>query len=275
MLGGAVAGLPTSAAAAASAAAVAVAAHKQFHPNSPPLDLDSWKEAFLQQANNNTNGNPNKNVRTINVLKFRYCEKTTKIWKISILFLIYILRYYLCINYFDQICLILSGCMYIWVRYLQKSDNLQYNTLARWFDGTNDSLINRLMFQALFLFKISYRLRALKTLYFNFCKIIKNTKINWNDFCKEFCKKLWKKNHTWNIRRLVDESFVPANQRPSVLYWRLSDFSWNKLAQTNTVWVRVTSISHRYLWQEMSNVESLWIASLFRRSWSINSFLSR
>ena len=63
MLGGAVAGLPTSAAAAASAAAVAVAAHKQFHPNSPPLDLDSWKEAFLQQANNNTNGNPNKNVR--------------------------------------------------------------------------------------------------------------------------------------------------------------------------------------------------------------------
>ena len=63
MLGGAVAGLPTSAAAAASAAAVAVAAHKQFHPNSPPLDLDSWKEAFLQQANNNTNGNLNKNVR--------------------------------------------------------------------------------------------------------------------------------------------------------------------------------------------------------------------
>ena len=63
MLGGAVAGLPTaSAAAAASAAAVAAAAHKQFHPNSPPLDLDSWKEAFLQQANNNTNGNANKNV---------------------------------------------------------------------------------------------------------------------------------------------------------------------------------------------------------------------
>ena len=30
-----------------------------------------------------------------------------------------------------------------------------------------------------------------------------------------------KKNNTWNIRRLVDESFT---QRPSVLYWRLSDF---------------------------------------------------
>ena len=90
MLGGAVAGLPTSAAAAASAAAVAVAAHKQFHPNSPPLDLDSWKEAFLQQANNNTNGNPNKNVRTINVLKFGYCEEATKIWKNLYPVLIYV-----------------------------------------------------------------------------------------------------------------------------------------------------------------------------------------
>ena len=61
MLGGAV-GLPTSAAAAASAAAVAVAAHKQFHPNSPPLDLDSWKEAFLQQASNANGNNARKEV---------------------------------------------------------------------------------------------------------------------------------------------------------------------------------------------------------------------
>ena len=61
MLGGAV-GLPTSAAAAASAAAVAVAAHKQFHPNSPPMDLDSWKEAFLQQASNANGNNARKEV---------------------------------------------------------------------------------------------------------------------------------------------------------------------------------------------------------------------
>ena len=38
-----------------------------------------------------------------------------------------------------------------------------------------------------FFFIISYRLRALKTLYFYY------KKINWNDFCKEFCYKLWKK----------------------------------------------------------------------------------
>ena len=76
MLGGAVAGLPTSAAAAASAAAVAVAAHKQFHPNSPPLDLESWKEAFLQQANNNTNGNSNKNVSSALTLSLYFLVKS-------------------------------------------------------------------------------------------------------------------------------------------------------------------------------------------------------
>ena len=41
-----------------------------------------------------------------------------------------------------------------------KSDNLQYNTLGCWVNGTNDSSTKRLMFQALFLFIISYRLRA-------------------------------------------------------------------------------------------------------------------
>ena len=53
-----------------------------------------------------------------------------------------------------------------------KSDNLQYNKLVRWADGTNDSSTKRLMFQEFF-FIISYRLRALKTLYFHFCNFIK------------------------------------------------------------------------------------------------------
>jgi hypothetical protein len=34
----------------------------------------------------------------------------------------------------------------------------------------------------------------------------------------------YKKNNAWNIGRLVNESFVPANQRTTVLYCRLSDF---------------------------------------------------
>ena len=74
-------------------------------------------------------------------------------------------------------------------------------------------------------------LRALKTLYFHFCKAIKK---NWKDFCKEFFKKLWKKNSTWNIRRLVNETIVPSTQQPSVLYWRFLDLwtfwsHWRKL----------------------------------------------
>ena len=43
-------------------------------------------------------------------------------------------------------------------------------------------------------------------------------------FANNFAKVLWKKNNTLNIRCLVDESFVPANQRTNVLYCRLSDF---------------------------------------------------
>ena len=53
----------------------------------------------------------------------------------------------------------------------KKSDNLQYSTLGPSVYGTNNSLTKCLMFQALFVFIISYRLRALKSLYF--CKIIK------------------------------------------------------------------------------------------------------
>ena len=41
-----------------------------------------------------------------------------------------------------------------------------------------------------------------------------------------------KKNNAWNIRRFVDESFVPSTQRASVLYWRLTDF-WPITDQSN------------------------------------------
>ena len=35
-----------------------------------------------------------------------------------------------------------------------------------------------------------------------------------------------KKNDTWNIRRLVEESFVPSTQLISILYCRLTDFKF-------------------------------------------------
>ena len=34
------------------------------------------------------------------------------------------------------------------------------------------------------------------------------------------------KKNTWNVRHLLDESFVPSAQRTSILYCRLSDFRW-------------------------------------------------
>ena len=49
-----------------------------------------------------------------------------------------------------------------------KSDNLQYNMLALWLAGTNNSSTKRLMFQALFLHSFLQFFKALKTLYFYF-----------------------------------------------------------------------------------------------------------
>ena len=42
-------------------------------------------------------------------------------------------------------------------------------------------------------------------------------------FAKNFARN-YEKNNTWNIRRLVNESFVPANQQTSVSYCRLKNF---------------------------------------------------
>ena len=36
----------------------------------------------------------------------------------------------------------------------------------------------------------------------------------------------YEKKNTWNVRRLVNESFVPSAQRTSILYCRLSDFQF-------------------------------------------------
>ena len=51
--------------------------------------------------------------------------------------------------------------------------NLQYIMPVHKDAGTNDSWTKRLMFRALFLFIISYRLGALKTLFFIIKKILK------------------------------------------------------------------------------------------------------
>ena len=53
----------------------------------------------------------------------------------------------------------------------------------------------------------------------------------------------YEKNNTWNIRRLVDELFVPSTQPASVLYWRLSDFKINK-------WINQSMQSYNFLDQK-------------------------
>ena len=51
-------------------------------------------------------------------------------------------------------------------------------------------------------------LKALKTLYFHLCKLIKkNCRILEKNFARNY-----EKNNTWNIRRLVDDSMNPASQ---------------------------------------------------------------
>ena len=37
-------------------------------------------------------------------------------------------------------------------------------------------------------------------------------------------QEIMKKNNKWNIRRLVDDLVVPSSKRPSVLYYKLTDF---------------------------------------------------
>ena len=89
-----------------------------------------------------------------------------------------------------------------------------------WIVGTNDSSTKRLMFQVLFFFIISCKILGKNcfNFFYNFTKI----KIKSFECAKSI--RNYEKNNAWNIRRLVDESFVPSTQRPSVLYWWLTDF---------------------------------------------------
>ena len=54
--------------------------------------------------------------------------------------------------------------------------------------------------------------------------LYKITKMKIKSFeCPKSIRNYAKKN-TWNVRPLVNESFIPIPQRTSVLYWRLSNF---------------------------------------------------
>ena len=105
-----------------------------------------------------------------------------------------------------------------------------YN-LIRWFAGPMGQMNRQpsVWCSKNFFFIVSYRLRHSKLFIFVFIILLKNIKINWNDFCKELCKIFWKKKKSWNIRCLVDDSFVPSARQTSVLNCKLTDF-WTLLA---------------------------------------------
>ena len=90
-----------------------------------------------------------------------------------------------------------------------------------WLTGRNDSLTKHLMFQPLFSFKflIDWGHSKLFIFIFSTYKRIEN-----------WIKTIFAKKYTLNIRQLVDESFVPSTQQPSVLYWRLTDFKFVRAA---------------------------------------------
>ena len=76
------------------------------------------------------------------------------------------------------------------------------------------------------------------------------------DKLKQFLKRILqgiarKKNNTWNIRCLVDESFVPASQKTSLSYWRLTDFKWS-LSVYSTWDIYVWHCNEQRQWRHFS-----------------------
>ena len=110
---------------------------------------------------------------------------------------------------------------------LLKSDNLQYNMLGRWVDGIIVSLTKCLIFQVLFFFMISCKILCKNPFNLFSYLFYKITKIEIKSFeCLKVYKK-YKKNNTWNIRLLVDDSFVPSYKQPSVIDWRIFGLKTN------------------------------------------------
>ena len=65
----------------------------------------------------------------------------------------------------------------------------------------------------------------------------------------------YENTNAWNIRCLVDESFLPSTQGPSISYWRLSDFLFLGCAQPHMplIFIIVCLLSpilssHLFLW---------------------------
>ena len=120
----------------------------------------------------------------------------------------------------------------------KKYINLTIFNIIHWVAGTIVSLTKRLMYYSFHNFLQNSLQKLFNFFYFLFFNIKKSFE------CPKSIRNYEKKN-TWNIRRLVNESFVPLAQPTSVLYCRLSDFkvraSWGdhlisvEIASTNAI----------------------------------------
>ena len=90
--------------------------------------------------------------------------------------------------------------------------------MDRWVSGTVDSSTKRLMFFSEFLSKFFAKMFQFIFLFsYNFTKIkIKSFE------CPKSIKN-YEKSNAWNIKRLVDESFVPSTHRPSEPLYYIED----------------------------------------------------
>ena len=88
--------------------------------------------------------------------------------------------------------------------------------------------------------------------------------ITWH--AKSQTTKSFPRLYTWNIRRLVNGSFVPSAQRTSVVYCRLSDLywmSWNCISNFGHCAKQGNESKYRHMkWREMTSLSS-WIVNNF------------
>ena len=78
-------------------------------------------------------------------------------------------------------------------------------------------------------FQNSFQNSLQKLIQFFFYFFHRFTKIKIESFeCPKSIRN-YEQNNVWNIRRMVDNSFIPANQRTSVSYCRLSDFTFTRM----------------------------------------------
>ena len=96
--------------------------------------------------------------------------------------------------------------------------------------------------------------------------------MKWKGFCKEFCKILWNKNNSWNIRRLVNKTFVPSFQRTSVSYSRLRDFWWMLLGISSFIH-QLLKTNPRPLKYYSSTVKLLVTSSFLPSGWMQHNFI--